>query len=243
LLCLMVVFAIAAAAYSWRINQKLSSDYAAVTHAYAVAAQVEALMNRVTDGETGERGFLITGREVYLEPYMTFTSTIDLLYADLVALTVNDAVQRDEVARLQPLLLARKNELQSIIELRRSSGLDIARASASFDLGKLLHDQIREVVSVLNANETRTIQLRNANVAAATRQSRAGLELVALAVAILAATGFIVEWRSRKTILAAQRAIEAAEVDKQRLQEELARNFALLARVGELARIGGWEAA
>ncbi len=41
--------------------------------------------------------------------------------------------------------------------------------------------------------------------------------------------------------LAAQRAIEAADADKQRLQQELARNFALLARVGELASIGGWE--
>jgi len=50
MLCLMVVFAVAAAAYSWRINRQLASDYAAVTHAYAVAGQVEALMNRVTDG-------------------------------------------------------------------------------------------------------------------------------------------------------------------------------------------------
>jgi CHASE3 domain sensor protein len=75
LLSLMVVFAIAAAAYSWRINQQLANDYTAVTHAYAVAGQVEALMNRVTDGETGERGFLITGRDSYLEPYNTFNST------------------------------------------------------------------------------------------------------------------------------------------------------------------------
>jgi len=241
MLCLMVSFAIAAAAYSWRINRQLASDYAAATHAYAVAGQVEALMNRVTDGETGERGYLITGRENYLEPYNTFASTIGHLYADLAALTANDPVQRQEVALLQPLLLARKNELQSIIDLRRTSGLDIARTSASFDLGKSLHDQIRVVVSHLNANETRTIEQRNADVAAATRQSQAGVALVALAMAILAAVSWIVGWRSKKRIAAAQQAIEAVDADKQRLQRELARNFALLARVGELARIGGWE--
>jgi methyl-accepting chemotaxis protein len=145
LLGLVIVFAIASAAYSWRINQRLASDYAAVTHAYAVAGQVEALMNRVTDGETGERGFLITGREDYLEPYNTFTSTIDHLYADLAALTVNDTVQHQQVALLQPLLLARKNELQTMVDLRRPKSLDVARASASFDLGKTLHDQIRGV--------------------------------------------------------------------------------------------------
>jgi diguanylate cyclase (GGDEF)-like protein len=90
MLGLMVVFAIAAAAYSWRINRQLAGDYAAVTHAYAVAGQVEALMNRVTDGETGERGYLITGQENYLEPYNTFSSTIDHLYSDLAASTDSD---------------------------------------------------------------------------------------------------------------------------------------------------------
>ena len=241
LLCLMVVFAIAAAVYSWRINQQLANDYAAVTHAYAVAGQVEALMNRVTDGETGERGYLITGREDYLEPYNTFTGTIDRMYTDLAALTANDPVQHQQVARLLPLLLARKNELQSIIDLRRASGLDIARTSASFDQGKSLHDQIRAVVGTLNANEAATIGQRNADVAAATRESQAGIAWVAIAVAILAATGFTLGWRGRKTIAVARRAIEEADAEKQRLQQELARNFALLARVGELARIGGWE--
>jgi signal transduction histidine kinase/DNA-binding response OmpR family regulator/CHASE3 domain sensor protein len=241
MLCLMVVFAIAAAAYSLRINRQLASDYAAVTHAYAVAGQVEALMNRFTDGETSERGYLITGRENYLEPYNTFTGTIDRLYADLAALTANDPAQRQQVALLRPLLLARKNELRSIIDLRRASGLDIARTSASFDLGKSLHDQIRGVVSILNANETRTIEQRNADVAAATRQSQASVALVALAMAILAAVSVIVGWRSKKKIAAAQQAVAAADADKHRLQQELARNFALLARVGELAKIGGWE--
>jgi len=241
MLCLMVVFAVAAAAYSWRINRQLASDYAAVTHAYAVAGQVEALMNRVTDGETGERGYLITGRENYLEPYNTFAGTIDHLYTELAALTANEPVQHQQVLLLQPLLLARRNELQAIIDLRRSSGLDIARTSASFDLGKSLHDRIRAVVSILIGNETRTIGIRNADVAAATTESLAGAALVAFALAILAAATFIVGWRNKRTIAAAQLAIERADAEKQRLQQELAHNFELLARVGELAKIGGWE--
>jgi signal transduction histidine kinase/DNA-binding response OmpR family regulator/CHASE3 domain sensor protein len=241
LLCLMMVFAITAAAYSWRINQQLARDYAAVTHSYAVADQLEALMGRFTDGETGERGFLITGQDNYLEPYNTFTSTIDQLYAKLVALTANDPVQRQQVALLQPLLVARKNELRSIIDLRRAGGLDAARTSASFDLGKSLHDQIRAVVSVLNANEARIIEQRDADAAAATQQSQAGVAWVAFAMAILAVATLTVSRRSKKRITAALQAMEDADADKQRLQRELARNFALLGRVGELASIGGWE--
>jgi signal transduction histidine kinase/DNA-binding response OmpR family regulator len=241
LIGLMVVFAIAAAAYSWRINQQLARDYAAVTHAYTVAGQLEVLMNRFTDGETGERGYLITGREVYLEPYDAFASTIDHLYAQLVALTANDPAQAEPVARLRPLLIARKNELQSMIDLRRSGGLDAARTSASFDLGKSLHDQIRAVVSVMDTNEAQTIERRNADVAAATSESHAGLALMAFAMTILAVATLTVGWWNKKGAAAAERAIGAADADKQRLQQELARNYALLARVGELARIGGWE--
>jgi hypothetical protein len=60
-------------------------------------------------------------------------------------------------------------------------------------------------------------------------------------MAILAAASWTVGWRTKRRIAAAQQAIDAVDADKQRLQQELARNFALLARVGELARIGGWE--
>ena len=241
LLCTMVLCAIAAAAHSWRINHQLASDYVAAAHAYAIAAQVEGLMNRATDGETGERGYLITGRENYLEPYNTFTDTIDQLYANLAAATADDPNQREHVAQLQPLLLARRNELQAIIDLRRSSSLDTARTSADFDLGKSLHDQIRGIVSVLKANEARTIEQRNTDVAAATRQSQSGVLLMGLVMAIFAAAILALERRSRKAIALGRRAIEEAAAQTQRLQQELARNFALLARVGELASIGGWE--
>ena len=240
LLGIILVFSVAVASYSWRVNSHLAMDYAAVTHSYAVTNQVGALMNRVTDGETGERGFLITGREEYLEPYVTFTGTIDSLYAALAASTAGEPLQRRQTALLQPLLRARKDELKSIIELRRHSGLDAARTSDSFGLGKALHDKIRAVVETMTAYEWRTIRERNADVAAATQQSEAGIALVALTMAILGCAILILGWSSRKRAASARRAIHEADVEKQRLQAELERNFALLARVGEMSMIGGW---
>jgi CHASE3 domain sensor protein len=63
LLGLLVVAAIGAAAFTWWENRQLAGDFRAVTHAYAITNQLESLMSRITDGETGERGFLITGSE------------------------------------------------------------------------------------------------------------------------------------------------------------------------------------
>src|SRR3984957_12001810 len=94
LLSLPLAFAIFVATYSWRVNTRLSDDYAQVTRSYAITASVVAVMGRVTDGETGERGFVITGNEAYLEPYVLFTSTIEDLYSHLVALTASDPILR-----------------------------------------------------------------------------------------------------------------------------------------------------
>src|ERR1700683_2281849 len=66
LLLVPLAFAIVVATHSWRVNSRLGDDYAQVTQSYAITAGVQALMSRTTDGETAERGFVITGNETYL---------------------------------------------------------------------------------------------------------------------------------------------------------------------------------
>jgi CHASE3 domain sensor protein len=100
-LLLPLIFAIAVAAYSWQVNRELARDYQDVTHAYAVTRALESLMGRVTDGETAEHGFLMTGDDVYLEPYILFTSTIDQLYATLGGLLAGEPAQQPRMALLR----------------------------------------------------------------------------------------------------------------------------------------------
>ena len=38
-------------------------------HSYTVMLQLQELLSLLTDAETGQRGFLITGTEGYLQPY------------------------------------------------------------------------------------------------------------------------------------------------------------------------------
>jgi CHASE3 domain sensor protein len=97
LLFLPLAFAIAVATYSWRVNVQLVSDYAHVTRAYAITGGAAALMSRTTDGETGERGFVITGNETYLQPYVLFTSTIADLYSRLAALGADDPILTPQI--------------------------------------------------------------------------------------------------------------------------------------------------
>ena len=63
-----LVLAVSILAFLWRASAELTDDYRAVNHAYAVTDKLDALISHVTDGETGERGFIISGNESYLEP-------------------------------------------------------------------------------------------------------------------------------------------------------------------------------
>jgi two-component system sensor histidine kinase EvgS len=45
-------------------------------HTYAVINRADALQSELTDAETGERGYLLTGNEAFLEPYLAVRDII-----------------------------------------------------------------------------------------------------------------------------------------------------------------------
>ncbi|WP_158021317.1 CHASE3 domain-containing protein [Mycolicibacterium chubuense] len=59
-------------------------------HVVPIRADVEALRRAFTDQETGERGFLLTGNPVSLDPYNAGTATADQLLTDLHAKLAGD---------------------------------------------------------------------------------------------------------------------------------------------------------
>jgi hypothetical protein len=236
-----VIASVLATGFMWQANRQLNSDYLAATKSNIVTGKLVVLMNHVTDGETGERGFLITGKENYLEPYLSFVDEIDADYQNLVDLTVDDAEQQRRVLALLPLLHERRDELSKMIKLRRTFGLDYLQKLPSFDEGKSLHDQIRHHIDDLISREKTTILRRDADVAIATQKAS-----YAMASTIILIVGFgialaMLNWSDRKRAGLAQQALKLADMEKTRLQDELMRNHSLLTRVGELAQVGGWQ--
>jgi PAS domain S-box-containing protein len=243
LLCVLVFFAFSVAAYSWRSNGRMADAYGAVTRAYAITLELDAVLGLVADSETAERGFLIAGGgEDIPRAYVNFIRGIDSHYAMLTALTADDAAQGRRVALLGPLLANRKTDLQSIAAVRRSGGIDAARAVIADDLRKPAHEQIRAGIGLLHDGELAAIVRLNEDAATVARRARIGMNwLIAVALAVLGGGIVLLEWLGMQTATAANRKILASEKEKERLQATLVGNFELLARVGELAKIGGWE--
>ena len=81
------------ATLSVRNVEKLREESAAVAHTHAVVTAIEKVMSDLKDAETGQRGFVITGNEDYLEPYRQAATRVE---PDLqsVAGLVEDSLQR-----------------------------------------------------------------------------------------------------------------------------------------------------
>src|SRR3954453_22374232 len=83
-----------------------------VEQSHQVLQGLDALMLALKDAETGQRGYLLTGKEEYLAPYSEALGTIDRLLRSLKFLTADDAVLRQRLGRLDDLVARKLAELK-----------------------------------------------------------------------------------------------------------------------------------
>src|SRR5579871_5640662 len=107
------------------------------------------LLSLLTDAETAQRGYLLTGKETYLEPYNRSRASIPAVLARLDSVTPPASGQAERVADLHPVVGAKLRELALTIDVRRSRGLDAALEIVDSGRGKALMDDIRARCAVI----------------------------------------------------------------------------------------------
>jgi PAS domain S-box-containing protein len=130
------------------------------THTRDVIQQLDQLLSTLKDVETGQRGFLVTGEEKYLEPYSSAISQVSPEIASLKELTRDNPVQQKRLKEMEPVIAEKLAILEHTIEVRRAEGFEAARQLVVSDIGKARMDDIRARVSVLVAEEERLLQRR-----------------------------------------------------------------------------------
>ena len=241
LLVLPGALALLVVVLSWVANSKLSKQYEAVTLANTVLINLQTVMNHLTDGETGQRGYLITGKERFLAPYKLFTANKDADYQATAELVQDDPVMQQQLAELKPLIDERAQYLQKVIDQRRTHELSYILTLPLLDRGIELQDKIRALIKKMSLQEKEKIAHSNHDVMIARRVSSSALILVLLVIiglwVFLAKTGR----RQKIKNLEASVALKNAAFEKERLQIELRQNLYRLTRMGEVAKVGAWE--
>jgi signal transduction histidine kinase len=136
---LLVALEMAASAWAFRQIEEASG---AREHTYDVISRANQLLSALKDAETGQRGYLITGDEAFLEPYLAVRDSVVDDLKELRRLTLINAAQThlDAVA---PLMDSKLAELSRVIKLRRNHDTAAAIAIVSNNHGKQLMDSIR----------------------------------------------------------------------------------------------------
>lgn len=121
-------------------------------YAVAVRDQLGRLLAHLQDAETGQRGFLLTGRDPYLRPFETGAARVRTDLDSLDQLTASDSGLAAPVRALTPAIEAKLSELTLTVNLRRSRGSAAALEVVLTDQGRMLMDSVRQVIrSIGNA--------------------------------------------------------------------------------------------
>jgi PAS domain S-box-containing protein len=142
----ILIISVAAAYYmglvALRNNRQLAREL-------IVMQEVERFLSDLRDMETGQRGFVLTGREEYLEPYTRARDQMEQQAAALRDLAARGEIPGDAVDRILGAAHEKAAELAKVIQIRREEGAAAALALVETGHGKRIMDSIRADVAQL----------------------------------------------------------------------------------------------
>jgi PAS domain S-box-containing protein len=132
--------------------EQVKTTFEARKHNSLVLDKANALFSSLKDAETGQRGYLLTGDENFLEPYLTIRDSIAGDLKQLSKLTKISAA-KNHLVIMVPLIEAKMQELKRLIDLRRDSNITLVAAEVSKGKGKRLMDSIRTEIATYSRIE------------------------------------------------------------------------------------------
>ncbi len=137
--------------------KKLTDNAMLVDHTNQVIHQLEETVSILKDAETGQRGFLLTGQEEFLQPYNgAYDSAISHI-KQLKSLVIDNPDQLKSCDRLNNVVLNRLNTLQNVI-VKKRQGQPIE--TTELRKGKMYMDEARSIVTEMGMREQQLLQIR-----------------------------------------------------------------------------------
>src|SRR5919204_5126575 len=189
---LVVALLVGNAAVAYRNTRQLLEDAGWVAHTQEVLDLTDDVLRTLVDAETGQRGFLITGKENFLEPYHQALARLDQQVRTLKDKTQDNPRQQARVEELEKLTAERLALLKQGIGLRRKSAEE-AQALVATGQGKAKMDAVRRLIASMQEEEHGLLRDRERQSAVAYRTAVA-TELItaALGLALFGALVYLV---------------------------------------------------
>ena len=226
---LLLITALAATFLSIRRDEATRQ----VQQTLEIDGQFNRIQTLVTDAETGQRGFLLTGRLSYLDPYVVARRELGPALERLAGATAANPVQQRAIADLKTEIATKLGELQQTIDLRVANRPDAALAIINNDSGKETMARIRAILAGMSEEERRLFEQRTARAASL---NEFGLWAVIASALLVVVLGGLTLFDSRRRLIALQASNVqlAKEVGERRAAEGQVMQLQKMEAVGQL---------
>lgn len=153
---------------------------AQVDASHRARAQVARLLAAHQDVEVGQRGYLLTGNEAFLEPYLAALPRIEDSFAQLGS----SVATRDELAQLHQLSSEKLAFAAETVGKRRAGDPEGARQMVADGRGKAVMDRLRGLVAKIEKREEDRLAARREAALAARERAKVMVVSIALVMAI-----------------------------------------------------------
>ena len=229
-LVLGIVVSLAIAVYAELGFRRLEVANRQMALALEMQANLREVLALVVDAETGQRGYLLTGKDEYLDPYNAAIPKIEKSFNSLSELLVNNgtAAQRNLLGRINSLVGKKLSELEAAIALYKKDGPAVAQALMDTGIGKRTMDEIRAEIDDMTAAHRRQLEEATNRWAADIAFARIGMQVMTAFTVVLLLIVWLLAGRDAKRREERRR---SAQEDKQRLEAVVEERTAALSEL------------
>jgi signal transduction histidine kinase len=187
---------------------------------YDKRAELARLLRYTLDIETGQRGFLLTGKDYYLKPYTDASEKMGATLDKLTQHYKKHPQQLPEYERLSRAVETKLSEVAETVQLYRDGRHDAWNAILQADIGKESQDVIRKSVNQL-------VEEENVRLAGHEKQVLQTLLISRLGVATLTVLSLLAFYfylrQARELIVQRERQRAELQAERDQLEHEVRR--------------------
>lgn len=150
-LSICVLLIVGAYAYKSTTEYKKSSEW--VSHTQEVINEAQAILLYVEDIETAQRGYVITKKEKFLNPYKRGLEELPRAHLRLNHLVRDNPPQRRLLAKINKLIIQKCEFAEHSITVRQKVGFEASQDLINSEEGDSLMNSIRSLSEQFIANE------------------------------------------------------------------------------------------
>lgn len=261
---LAIILMIVLAVFSYRSVTSLDAAIKQEILTQEILQKLDQVLINTINAETGTRGFIITGKESFLEPYNNAGQEIRENIASLRELLSNNPTQKQRIADLENLVNEKMSISRQQVESYKNQGREVTARVIEVGQGRPVMDKIRNAVSEMKAEEIAHLREYERQLNSSYRQASYLIvfaSLSAIALLTLASVAIVREIRKResaendlkdanknlesrieertKNLVSSNDALSRSKVFNQAILNSLSAHIAVVDKTGNIKAVNG----